>query len=79
VTYYDSHHNGSGVDYLAKAAALLDKAAETNELKCRDYWTNLNAGRERIAGQYAQLGAIQRGLLPADMAKQILDAITASR
>lgn len=62
-------------DYLAKAAALLDKAATDNERANNHSARLLGEGRERIAGLYAQLGAIQRGQLPADLVKQILDHI----
>jgi hypothetical protein len=63
-------------DYLTKAAALLDKASETNEKKHRDYAAWLIEGRERIARQYAVLGAIQRGVLPQEMAKELFDSVT---
>jgi transposase-like protein len=61
--------------YLEEAAALLRKAAETNEKTCKFYTDGsgaLNSNRERIAMKFAQLGAIERGILPVEMAEQIL-------
>lgn len=59
-------------DYLAAAAELLAKAAATNEQHNARVTYRLQEGRERIAGQYAQLAAIQRGLLPAALAATIV-------
>ncbi|MFI1194132.1 hypothetical protein ACH4T9_12855 [Micromonospora sp. NPDC020750] len=63
-------------DYLAKAGDLLAKAAEANEQENRSYRILLIQGRERIAAQYAQLAAIQRGQLPTSLAKVLLDHLT---
>jgi hypothetical protein len=59
------------MSYLEEAAALLRKSAEANEEsngKGRYASpTALRDGRERIAMKFAQLGAIERGLLPPEM------------
>jgi hypothetical protein len=67
--------------YLEDAAALLHKAAETHEAyyaglsHIRGIESDLNAGRERIAKQYATLAAIDKGLFPAEMVADILRAM----
>jgi hypothetical protein len=58
--------------YLEEAAALLRKAAESNERKTRPSGyersdREICEGRERIAMKFAQLGAIEQGLLPVEM------------
>lgn len=60
--------------YLDEAAALLRKAAEKNERTyTASYESNyLIEGRERIAMKFAQLAAIERGLLPAEMVAELL-------
>lgn len=58
-------------DYLKSAAALLDKAAQKNEQNIGS-----NDTRIQIARQYTILGAIQRGVMPAEMAKQLLASVT---
>jgi hypothetical protein len=62
-------------DYLEEAAQLLRKAAETNERENRTYAGHLAAGRERIAGQFAALAAIERGVIPAELTRVILDRL----
>lgn len=62
-------------DYLAKAGALLDKVAESNEQRSHPYASSKDEHRERIAHQYMVLGAIQRGVLPTEMAKELFDSI----
>ena len=67
-------------NYLEVAAALLRKAAETNETKNRDdgYHSTraaLSEGRERIAKKFAQLAAIDRGLIPAEMVADLLTQV----
>lgn len=57
-------------DYLAEAAELLRKAADQNERTCKFYSDGsgeLNNNRERIAMKFAQLAAIERGLIPPEM------------
>lgn len=49
--------------YLEEAAALLRKAAET---------AHSTETRERIAMKFAQLAAIERGLIPAEMVGDLL-------
>ncbi|RAJ70245.1 hypothetical protein K378_01410 [Streptomyces sp. Amel2xB2] len=61
--------------YLEEAAALLRKSAETNERDNTGYDGLLMKGRERIAGQFATLAAIDKGLLPAELTEAVLDAI----
>ncbi|MFG3702361.1 hypothetical protein ACGF5C_31440 [Micromonospora sp. NPDC047620] len=63
-------------DYLAKAADLLEKAAAANERENAGYRALLMQGWERIAGQYAQLGAIQRGQLPASLAHVMFEQLS---
>lgn len=64
-----------GIDYLTAAAALLAKNAATNETVYAQVPQSLRAGRERIARQYALLAAIQRGLLPSELAVTLLDEL----
>jgi hypothetical protein len=65
--------------YLEAAAALLRKAAEDNESYCARHslTDRLERGRERIAMKYAQLAAIEKGLLPAEMAAEMTADLTA--
>lgn len=60
--------------YLEEAAALLRKSAETNERE-NCFSDAANRGRERIAMKFAQLAAIERGLLPAEMVGDLLASI----
>ncbi len=66
-------------DYLAKAGALLDKAAALNESENRRYPELMGKGQERIAAQYAQLGAIQRGQMPAELARVMFEQLSGTR
>jgi len=65
--------------YLEEAADLLRKAAATNETSHDLAWSAgraaLNEGRERIADAFADLAAIDKGLLPADLAREVLDRV----
>ncbi|MEV7624253.1 hypothetical protein [Actinoplanes sp. NPDC089786] len=63
-------------DYLKSAADLLAKAAEDNERW--SFKTTVIEGRERIAMKYAQLAAIERGLIPTDMVGDLLAQIARS-
>jgi hypothetical protein len=63
-------------DYLAKAAALLDKVAEGNESPTVGSATR-GVTRERLAHQYTLLGAIQRGVLPTEMARDLYESVKA--
>ena len=67
-------------NYLEEAAALLRKAAEKNERENAGqyYGKMLIEGRERIAMKFAQLAAIDRGLLPAEMVGELLAQIARS-
>lgn len=67
MTYHDGHS-----PYLDEAAALLRKAAETNESNNRSYVPLLVEGRERIAMKFAQLAAIDKGLVPAEVVESLL-------
>lgn len=69
--------------YLEEAAQLLRKAAEQNE---RNHVAPIsgtidhearNAGRERIAMKFAQLGAIEKGLVPREVAAEFLASVRA--
>jgi hypothetical protein len=66
------------VDYLAKAGALLDKVADHNERNHAHLPATQANERLRLSGRYAQLAAIQRGQLPAELVRQILDQIGSS-
>lgn len=60
-------------DYLAKAADLLDRAAASNEGETGTITKNKR--RESLARQYALLGAIQRGVLPTEMAEPLFESL----
>ncbi len=68
--------------YLEEAAALLRKAADETEklyLSTQGYspaaaQRQLIEGRERIAMKFAQLGAIDAGLIPTEMIQDLLAA-----
>ncbi|MEU6204612.1 hypothetical protein ABZ814_13605 [Micromonospora musae] len=63
-------------DYLAKAAEQLAKVADSIDSKERRSTPgSYRDERKLLADQYATLGAIQRGQLPAEVVKQILDRI----
>ena len=69
------------VDYLREAAELLRQAAENNENSNGDRApypakSRLIEGQERIAMKFAHLGAIERGLLPAEMLAELLAAVS---
>lgn len=57
--------------YLEEAAALLRKAAETNERENARWPESLATGRERIAREFATLAAIDNRLLPAEMIAEL--------
>jgi len=65
-------------DYLAEAAALLRRAAADNETENGSSpspaWS-ANPGREQIAMKFAQLAAIERGVIPAEMVAELLREI----
>jgi hypothetical protein len=65
--------------YLEEAATLLRRAADENEKTCQFYSDGsgpLNKNRERIAMQFAQLAAIERGLIPTEMVRDIIASAT---
>jgi hypothetical protein len=68
--------------YLEEAAALLRQAAKDNE---KDNGGSsipahaANPGRERIAKQFAQLAAIDRGLIPPEMVGDLLSSVIQSQ
>lgn len=62
--------------YLEEAAALLRKSAGSNEALHASQPHTCNAGRERLAREFATLAAIDNGLLPAELTVDILRAIT---
>jgi hypothetical protein len=59
-------------DYLEEAAALLRKAADQNEQMNRLTPSRLNQGRERLAKEFAKLAAIEKGLVPREIADEFL-------
>lgn len=69
---YDSPRTSG---YLEEAAALLRKAAQTNEGVNARFDPSLNKGRERIARLFAELAAIELGVIPASLAKDLIDRI----
>lgn len=60
--------------YLEEAAVLLRKAATAYEASDRGY-AALAEDQERIARQFAELAAIEMGVLPASLAKDLIDRI----
>lgn len=63
-------------DYLAKAAELLALVAKANE-RDRDSFSNAREKtRLEVASRYADLGAIQRGQMPADMARRMYEQLS---
>jgi len=72
MTYYDGNSQ-----YLEEAAQLLRKAAEKVEKTYAEDGYNstrrcLIEGRERIAMKFAQLAAIERGQIPAELLGDLL-------
>lgn len=65
--------------YLEEAAGLLRKAATTNEQRnaSSGFEKTLNQGREQIAAQFAVLAAIETGQFTPDMARSLVNRITA--
>ncbi|WP_327029687.1 hypothetical protein OG989_03975 [Micromonospora sp. NBC_01740] len=61
-------------DYLRKAADLLDKASAENERTSFSRARDL--GRLDLAERYAQLGAIQRGQMPASLARVLFEQLS---
>lgn len=63
-------------DYLYRAAELIAKAAESNERALGAdplYRRELNKHRMEHATAYAMLAAIDKGLLPEQVADQVYD------
>ncbi|WP_067487449.1 hypothetical protein [Actinomadura hibisca] len=54
------------MDYLEEAARLLRLVREHNEKANKDNPEALNAQRAVLAAAFAELAAIDRGLLPTD-------------
>jgi hypothetical protein len=65
-------------NYLEEAAQLLRKAADANERENARYPGALANGQERLAGQFAALAAIERGVIPAELMRDILDRINSN-
>lgn len=64
-------------DYLALAAAQLGKAAATADLwESQGSRTAALEQRHKLAEGYAQLGAIQRGQLPASLARVLFEQLS---
>ncbi|MFG3710995.1 hypothetical protein [Micromonospora sp. NPDC047730] len=66
------------MDYLAKAGEQLDKAAQAIDSRATDRYVTkeeISTARQAIANGYALLGAIQRGQLPAALARDLLDRL----
>jgi len=63
--------------YLEEAAQLLRKSADANEQENRGYPRSLQEGRERIAREFATLAAIDKGLVPVELAADLVAHIVA--
>lgn len=59
-------------DFLEEAAALLRQAVANNKKACDHSARLMGEGEERIALKFAQLAAIERGLIPVEMVGEIL-------
>lgn len=77
MAYGYGYGNTTPSGYLEEAAALLRKVAEDNERENRSKSWELHPTRERIAHQFAGLAAIEMGVIPAALARDLLDRITA--
>lgn len=72
-------------EYLQEAARLLRKAAEENEKAHRpdsrfpSFQRSLIEGRERIAMKFAELGAIEAGVIPQEMLGELLQRLIPAR
>jgi hypothetical protein len=64
------------VDYLAKAAEQLAKVADEIERRELRYTSSFRDERKQLAEQYATLGAIQRGQLPASLARVLFEQLS---
>lgn len=62
-------------DYLSKAAELLERVSAVNERRS-SYPTQQERVRLDLAERYAQLGAIQRGQLPASLARVMFEQLS---
>jgi hypothetical protein len=58
-------------DYLRKAAELIDKAVAAKETDCTQYPTLAEGTRMRAATAYTALAAIDKGLMPPQLAENI--------
>jgi hypothetical protein len=65
--------------YLEEAAELLRKAAQANEEDNEDYPSLLIEGQERIAREFAVLAAIDKGLLPIEIAQDVIESVINNR
>jgi hypothetical protein len=63
-------------DYLAKAAEQLAKVADSIESNERHYPGSYRDERKQLAEQYATLGAIQRGQMPANLARVLFEQLS---
>lgn len=57
--------------YLEEAAELVRKAAKGNEVRNSPYPVLLDRGRLECARQFAMLAAIDKGLLPVELAEEV--------
>jgi len=66
--------------YLEEAAELLRKAAKSNEEEHAAKYPRLLAeGRERLAREFAILGAIDKGLLPIEITEDVIESLINDR
>lgn len=65
--------------YLEEAAQILRNASATNEQTISKYGDHRNyaAKRIEIAREFATLAAIDKGLLPAEVTTEVLQALVA--
>ncbi|MEV1321936.1 hypothetical protein AB0J14_38310 [Micromonospora arborensis] len=65
-------------DYLAKAAELLGRVSANNE-RDNSYPVSQAQTRLDLANRYAQLGAIQRGQMPVELARVMFEQLSGTR
>lgn len=63
--------------YLDEAAAQLRKVAQSIEHKetSSKYGCKYDAERQQLAREFATLAAIDKGLLPADITRDVLNSL----
>jgi hypothetical protein len=62
-----------GSNYLEEAAELLRKASDHNERANASYPERRAEKQIALAGEFAKLAAIEKGIIPADMLAEVLE------